>query len=542
MAKRKMKVKNQNQFIKYSICLFFFCTTLAAQLELSVYTDKDSYQYGEQIELFCKVTNTTDTAFQFLAGTYQSCQAEFSFNDFNSWEYSACLTLTEQIIFQPHSYRIYNWLIDPIKYSLPNNDGTQMIIGKYYFGLSDTIYIDAPQFLGGQVLIGYLTENADTLQKIRDSLNVTVIEHTDYVNSIWEVWQIEGFQIDSVISHFQEDSILTHIEKTVVVEYESIIDENPLDYYPIHTGDKWYYTLVGQTYDTDPQPYNFQAIWEVTGDTLMPNGNTYFITRRNHLYPDLLYERIDSAKGKIYGYYEDSELQNNEYLIADLTLPVGSQAGEPVYPYSNPVLIEYMQDTLMYITSAREQISNARVYFATGGQYGTCHLSKNVGISRYYFEFDFGYQNWTLDYAIVDGKKYGDSTVVTIEERLSNSPSEFFLSQNYPNPFNPSTVIEYIIPVNSWQSTVGSKHYSASKIQSQQSSIEHQVSSTQNQLSVSLKVYDLLGREVATIINKEQSSGSYQVHFDASNLTSGIYFYRLQYGSFTQTRKMILLR
>ena len=88
-------------------------------------------------------------------------------------------------------------------------------------------------------------------------------------------------------------------------------------------------------------------------------------------------------------------------------------------------------------------------------------------------------------------------------------PDQYELSQNYPNPFNPSTKI-------SWQSPVAS----------------HQT----------LKVYDVLGNEVATLVNEEKPAGSYEVEFDASSLASGIYFYRLQSGSFNQTKKMILMK
>ncbi|MEO8230753.1 MAG: T9SS type A sorting domain-containing protein, partial [Ignavibacteriota bacterium] len=98
---------------------------------------------------------------------------------------------------------------------------------------------------------------------------------------------------------------------------------------------------------------------------------------------------------------------------------------------------------------------------------------------------------------------------VGVENEITSLPEEYLLSQNYPNPFNPSTKI-------SWQSPVGS----------------HQ----------SLKVYDILGNEVATLVDEYKPAGSYEVEFDASRLTSGIYFYRLQAGSFVETKKMILLK
>jgi len=91
-------------------------------------------------------------------------------------------------------------------------------------------------------------------------------------------------------------------------------------------------------------------------------------------------------------------------------------------------------------------------------------------------------------------------------------PVNFSLSQNYPNPFNPATTIKYSIPV------------------------------TMSPVTVSLKVFNLLGQEVATLVNKEQPAGNYEVKFDASNLASGVYLYQLKAGSFTQTKKMVYLR
>ncbi len=102
---------------------------------------------------------------------------------------------------------------------------------------------------------------------------------------------------------------------------------------------------------------------------------------------------------------------------------------------------------------------------------------------------------------------------VSVEDE-TESPSNFSLSQNYPNPFNPTTKIRYCVPSN----------------------VKREMS------NVILKVYDLLGREVTTLVNEEQSAGTYEVEFlqASSTLASGIFFYRLQVGNNTQTRKMIL--
>ncbi len=86
-------------------------------------------------------------------------------------------------------------------------------------------------------------------------------------------------------------------------------------------------------------------------------------------------------------------------------------------------------------------------------------------------------------------------------------PSEFKLFQNYPNPFNPRTTISWQSPISSWQT---------------------------------LKVYDILGNEVVTLVDEFYHAGSYEIDFDATKLASGIYFYRLQAGNFIETKSMIL--
>ena len=103
---------------------------------------------------------------------------------------------------------------------------------------------------------------------------------------------------------------------------------------------------------------------------------------------------------------------------------------------------------------------------------------------------------------------YGCDGPVGVEED-EVVPETYSLSQNYPNPFNPSTTIKYSIP---------------------------------NASFVKIKVFNTIGQEMATLINEEQSAGIYEVKFDASKLTSGIYFYRIEAGNFIETKKMILIK
>jgi hypothetical protein len=107
-----------------------------------------------------------------------------------------------------------------------------------------------------------------------------------------------------------------------------------------------------------------------------------------------------------------------------------------------------------------------------------------------------------------------DLTATSIENSLLTQPEKFVLEQNYPNPFNPTTKIRYSVP----------------------SDVKREM------LNVVLNVYDVLGREVATLVNEEKDAGVYEVEFDGTNFSSGIYLYRLNTGNFSTVRKMILLK
>ena len=93
--------------------------------------------------------------------------------------------------------------------------------------------------------------------------------------------------------------------------------------------------------------------------------------------------------------------------------------------------------------------------------------------------------------------------------KFTEIPTEFSLSQNYPNPFNPSTVIRYSLIENSF---------------------------------TSLKVYDITGKEVANLVNESQDPGRYEVTFNGSNFSSGVYFYKITAGNFSSVKRMFLIK
>jgi hypothetical protein len=106
---------------------------------------------------------------------------------------------------------------------------------------------------------------------------------------------------------------------------------------------------------------------------------------------------------------------------------------------------------------------------------------------------------------------YPESSIITgIAKELQNAlPKKYSLTQNYPNPFNPSTIINYSVPKAGL---------------------------------VTIKVYNVLGKEMSTLVNEEKTAGNYSVQFYGNHLSSGVYFYMMQAGGFVQTKKLLLLK
>ncbi len=146
-----------------------------------------------------------------------------------------------------------------------------------------------------------------------------------------------------------------------------------------------------------------------------------------------------------------------------------------------------------------------------GGNWNTLGFVRGNGTTTEAQSYSFldrtatGIVQYRLKQLDFDGQ-FEYSNIIEVDAGL---PKQFALEQNYPNPFNPTTVISYQLPVSG---------------------------------NVSLKLYDMLGKEVMTLVNGRQDAGAYTLTLNASTLSSGIYFYRLQSGSFVQTKKMILVK
>jgi len=243
--------------------------------------------------------------------------------------------------------------------------------------------------------------------------------------------------------------------------------------------DTGYYQLI---YDPSPAQVLFSQD-SIYIPTLSDSGSVKIINTSDHSV------RIDSiiSVGSFYGYWGNFTKPGFEY---------------PFYLFQT--MPGFMGDTLGIIILPHDSIN---VSFSNVDLCPVC---------------DYEVQEYFKDtlrfvFTFMDGNVYSFSKTIPISGEGHPSdveddevlPKEFSLSQNYPNPFNPSTSIHYAI---------GSREF------------------------VTLKIYDVLGNEVAVFVNEEKSSGSYEINFDANKLASGVYYYQLKAGDFIQTKKMIYLK
>jgi hypothetical protein len=183
-------------------------------------------------------------------------------------------------------------------------------------------------------------------------------------------------------------------------------------------------------------------------------------------------------------------LQSNQYHLKRIETIEASSLGTAIYKF----------ETMFDSTSNQGSLKGKPVGVEyTGTDYNTVTLS----FPLYYMNLAEAKQ--LAEFIMTD--KFEE--VMTVEKDNNSLPSTYSLQQNYPNPFNPSTIIEYQI---------------------------------KELADVELKVFDVLGSEIMTLVDDYKSAGSYQAVFDAFNIPSGVYFYRLKANDFVETKKMILLR
>jgi hypothetical protein len=203
-------------------------------------------------------------------------------------------------------------------------------------------------------------------------------------------------------------------------------------------------------------------------------------------FDEYYFERADSIK-----IYFFNTIIGSEYVVIDFSV-------------SETPNIQV--DTIQFWDQTRVEVCES--YWSTLQDYTTCYTEGIGETGHVLTSHGGGYSRKSIVAAQLNGVKYGDTVLVGIEKSTPRELS-YGLSQNYPNPFNPTTIIKYAVPRSA---------------------------------EVQIKVYDVLGTKIKTLLNEHKQAGTYEVEFDAKNLPSGVYFYRLISENYSETKKMLLLR
>jgi hypothetical protein len=256
-------------------------------------------------------------------------------------------------------------------------------------------------------------------------------------------------------------------------------------------------------------------------------GSRYYQTLEEGNYSVTLSAVEEETGEEHFLFYDEHFTTAGPVVIESYTLDEREDEGRVIF-ISDIILRNYgvlktIRDVTYYVYSLDPNIGELGI---DSSPFGCCDEIPPGEAARcgqyFYIRVDYPAEEVKFELEIgSEGIYYWKDTLVvaipTDIEINSDLPTKFALQQNYPNPFNPTTSIKYSLPA------VGTGH--APSVQ-----------------TVKLVVYDVLGKEVATLVNKHQRPGSYTVNFDASGLSSGIYFYKLSAGKFIKTRKMVLLR
>jgi hypothetical protein len=203
---------------------------------------------------------------------------------------------------------------------------------------------------------------------------------------------------------------------------------------------------------------------------------------------------VNSRFGALHGWYKFAPVQGDDLLISAVMSKGGIGIGGGIMSttVAQSTYTEFVAN-IVYINASVPDTCRITITIASGGT--------QVPGSAF----------------VIDDLSFGSTSAV--DDGRPDLPKAFDLAQNYPNPFNPTTKIQFtIVSAQSGSASGG------------------------NRQLTTLKVYDVLGREVATLVNEVKEPGTYTVEFNASSLASGVYFYRLTAGSYVATQKMILMR
>lgn len=281
--------------------------------------------------------------------------------------------------------------------------------------------------------------------------------------------------------------------------YSMPIDTSVFRYFPLNVGNTWTWHR-DQNYSPGPGSDK-----EIILRSKVINNKRYYITVRDMYYSysnthniGIFAYHIDTLNGNL---YTSDTLGNLECLLDSLN----SRKGDSATICQNE---RHGCDTGSYNIFNQNFATKIFGYtFFEGG--GNIKYSKGIGKVYEFGQAMMSQTTQTLMGCIINGVLHGDTTLVGLTPISNEIPDKFSISQNYPNPFNPNTIIKFKIA---------------------------------NSSNVRLIVYDILGKEVITIVNEELKPGTYDAEFDGTNLPSGVYYYKLETADYSETKKMVLIK
>jgi hypothetical protein len=271
-------------------------------------------------------------------------------------------------------------------------------------------------------------------------------------------------------------------------------------YHPLQTGNKWIYKVT--SYNFPSTPSISYAVREVAGDTVIGNLQYKKIIGGDGVTASV--ERFDDITGNYMHHTGFRSIVEDSTAAHIMNTSFGIHASRKLNSvYSDSVL---GASTLhREIVAANSVAENEMGWVYAYGLGRVKHYIKELSPSPY------GIMDEDLVYAKINGIEYGTEPL-GVDNESQWAPVEFSLYQNYPNPFNPATVIEFAVPAAASRDIV------------------------------TLRIFDLLGREIRTFVNEPLPPGRHTVRFDATRLATGLYFYHIQSGAFADTKKMMYLK
>jgi len=313
--------------------------------------------------------------------------------------------------------------------------------------------------------------STDSAQLIHLSSEYTINSgsHVDSTNRVWLTGQRDS---TSVLLNFSLDEVGT-LQDFV---------------FPLRIGNEWHYGV----YNSDPPPPwpDDTDIQKILSDTLMPNGQRYFVMTAQH-HP-VRYLRKEGLQ-----VFQYNPADSTEHLRYDFSRTEGDTIATRA---TRSIVLSHIRQIDLFGRTFRSFLFEGSFV-----DYFDWHveIADSIGIIRNGTIAPW----WVLMGARINGKEYGK--LLSVEENASQLPESFSLSQNYPNPFNPSTTIEYQLPQRTF---------------------------------VLLKIYDILGREVATLVNEEKNAGVFKITWNASHFSSGVYFLRMTADQFSSAKKLLFTK